>query len=301
MKELRPIKLIVLVIQMISALCASWTIFDICRMSRISHVKQFLLLIAFGNLITGLSLVMELFYGENTLTCAIALYGENFGQQIAIVSSSVLGIFAFKSVTQLELDNFDKYVKKCIWFTIIISFLLETPPCFPFFVYTYGHADDCKYMRNEAISESVFVTGTLAMGLLEIVPFLVVSLIFYMKLMYYLKSHFDKALKKTRFLKIERLFWYPLAQFVLYFPNALWWLDSTLRRNFAFDDIISYSTAILEASAGISTAVLYYFFSKSLDKREELLNEEIRISLVTNDEVDFHGGRYASEYILPIN
>mgnify|MGYP006976778987 FL=1 len=104
-------------------------------------------------------------------------------------------------------------------------------------------------------------------------------------------------------LKIERLFAYPIAQFTLYFPNLLWWLGATLKKDFSFNDVLAYVAALMEAGAGISTSLLYYFFSKAATNTTDYC--DIRKSLISetdNEEFEHRVPTSSSDsFVLPID
>jgi len=208
--------LISIIIQALSVLSGGWMIIDIMKKPRISSVKKFLLWIAIGNLISGVSSQFEMFMAFGPLTCISSMIGEDLGQQISITSATALGVFAYKSIADFRLGNDISYAKKIIIITLLLSIVLTVPPLFPPFFYSYGYDDECTIFPNTAYSITAFFEGIFVTDMVQLLPFLITSIMYYAKLIFYLRKNFASALKKSAVLNVYSLFWYPCAQFVSY-------------------------------------------------------------------------------------
>jgi len=279
-------------------------IIDILKRPKITSVKIFLLWIAIGNLMSGLCSQFEDSIAYDAFSCMYSMLGEDLGQEISILSSTALGIFAYKSVADLDPETNSSYATKSIIVTILLSIIMVVLPIFPFSLYTYGYADHCVILTNPDYSQAATVKGIFIILILQCLPFLIITIISYAKLMLLLRKNFRASLKKLAPFNMNSLFWYPSAQFVLYFPAVFWWIQMVISGDSEVVKALSRVADIMMSSAGFVCALLYVKFPKNSDNEDH--NNSIALDLSTSLRKDSFISslkleRAVSEFGLPIS
>jgi len=273
--------------QGLSTISAAWMIQDIIRMPKITNIQKFLLFIGIGCIISGFSDILLAVIGQNQFNCIITMFGDALGQQISITVSSVMGIFAYRSIVSFRKFNHDLFVNMSIIIFIVIDLFLDALPLLPFFYFNYGYSeeDGCLFVPANS-SEQEFFWAVILTGVLEFFPFLVISLVYYIRLVWYIKTNFKDLLQTKSQIKVERLFWYPLVQFICFFPSVCWYLYFIGGGKKDWADEMYIAAELAAASAGLLTTILYILITKGNKNDNQETVTGINLSMVVHEEDD---------------
>ena len=192
-------------IQSLSLILSFWMIVDICKQPKISNVKVLLLCLAIGNLVAGIFTLVGVSLSDGVISCTISSWMEDAGEQMSITSSAAVAMFLYRSISCLEVSKRSQYLRKCLFFIAFHTIILTLPPLFPFYFYTFGYDDGCIYIPNENYEPETFFKAVILTEAFQYLPFLLISIYYYIRLMLFLTANFSGVLK-TNQLNVKNLF-----------------------------------------------------------------------------------------------
>jgi len=288
----------------LSLIMAIWMIHDLWKLKKKAAVRNFLLMIALGNVINGTASLLPV----GRYICSIGQFGYFFGANLSIICSAFLSIFSYKSLAEYDREYLENFTKRNLIKSTLVALAINIAPFFPFFMFSYGaygkgvlifsygaqgDAETCGYYSNPLLDKEVVIWSFVAFHLAAYLPFIIITLSNYLKLIMLLKEQFAMALEQSDTVQFGKLFWYPISQFVSYVPFVFASLTPLMDDypNLAkfFVWLCSYAAAL----AGFMTTLVYICLSRS-SLQEKYIRQSsadiAKISMLGGKINDYHSG-----------